>query len=285
MTVGVPLPDAPPNIADRPVFTADGVAFTVADLVRRARVGTRDAPATASTSAQVEEGFRRSRGLLRADQLEAWLAGWEIAADDFRRWTEDVVWGTSGASGWCALVCSGSFDAVTSELVSAAAAACELGSSPVDAAGFDEAGWTERLIAAGTTSARLTAAIENHRLSWTRLTVTRVATNARGVAEELRHRVLSDGVHLGSAAVLAGIAVEEVTQVLADVNPPALRATLAGAQTGELVGPLPVPGSWIVISVLSRTAATLADPETRARAAATVRAEVIADAVARHVVA
>lgn len=285
MTAGVSLPDAPPAVADRAVFSANGVTFTVADLVRRAGVGNREAFVGTAHPGQAEEHFRRSRGLLRADQLESWLASWHIAADDFQRWTHDASSGTSTATGWCTLLCSGEFDAITAELASAAAAACELGSGPAVAATFDPADWTARLVERRTTPEVLASTLEAHQRDWTRLTTLRVVTPHRGTAEELRHQVLTDGADLRLAAAEANCEVQEITSVLGDLTPAPVRAALAGARTGDLVGPVGVPEGWTVISVVSRTAPSLADPESRARATAAVASDVITRALAQHVVA
>lgn len=285
MTVGVPLPDAPASVAARRVFSANGVVFTVADLARRASVGGRETPCTAGTPAQAEEQLRRSRGLLRADQLEAWLASWEISADDFRQWTADCAAGTSTATPWCALICSGAFDAVVAEVVSAAAAACELGSGPVDAASFDPTGWTARLVEARSTAEVLTSVIAAHRLDWTRLETVAVSALSRGVAEELRQQVLVDQVELAAAAGRAGYATATSDEVLAAVAAPAVRAALAGARAGELVGPVRHGEEWSLIQVVSRTEPSLEDHASLTRAVTAVRNDVIAHAVARHVVA
>jgi hypothetical protein len=228
--------------------------------------------------------FRRARGLLTADRLESWLAAWEVSPDDFRRWTEDAATGTTTSTPWCALLCSGEFDTITADLVAAAAAACELGAPPILAADFDPTGWVERLVAAGMTTESLIAVIERHRLDWTRLETTTVQTSRRGVAEELRHQVLVDGLELEDAALKAGCEVRATADVLAAISAD-LRAAMAGVRAGELVGPLPTTAGWSMVSVRNRIEPTLDDPASRARAEAVVRSDVIARAVARHVVA
>jgi hypothetical protein len=284
MTAGVPLPDAPLALAGRRVFTANGVDFTVADLARRASAGDRE-PTLSASSDFAEESFRRSRGLLRADQLESWLATWQIDADDFRRWTEDSASGTSTATRWCSMVCSGGFDATVAEIAGAVAAACELGEGPAAAADFDSDGWTDRLVAGSTTTEALTTVIEANRLDWTRLVTVGVNSPRRGVAEELRHQILTDGVDLKLAAERAGCTATEFTDVLAAFMPTRARGAVAGARAGEVVGPVPTDDGWLVLMVLDRTDPTLDDEQTRVRAQAVLRTDVITRAVARHVVA
>lgn len=282
MTVGVSLPDTA-AVADRRVFTSNGVAFTVADLVRRAQVGGR-ALSRARTAGEAEEQFRRARGLLTADALEAWLAEWEIDADDFRRWTQDVADGTSTASAWCRLRCSGEFDAIASSLAAGAAAACELGTGPTDTS-FDPTGWVERLVTAAATPEALTAAVAGHRLDWTRLTATTLTAEQRSVAEELRHQVVHDGAPLPDAAAAAGLTLAPLDDVLGSPALTELRPVLAGARAGELVGPTATAGGWTLIAVTTRTEPALDDPATLTRATTTVQHDVISRAVARHVVA
>jgi hypothetical protein len=278
------------QVAGRRVFACAQVTFTVADLARRARVGERapsgdSSPGPASPDA-VEEAFRRSRGLLTADRLEAWLAGWAITPEDFRRWTTDVATGTGTATGWCTLLCSGDFDSLASAVAEAAAAACELGAAPTDAAGFDPDGWVERLVAARTHEEDLAAAAAANRLGWTALDLVVAVAPRRGAAEELRHQVLHDGRALADVAEPAGCTLRRLGHVaLAELHPPTLRAVLAGARAGELLGPVPAPEGWALVDVLERTAPSLDDPATRARAEAAVRRDVVARALARHVVA
>ncbi|MET3963225.1 hypothetical protein ABIE44_003159 [Marmoricola sp. OAE513] len=280
---GVSLPDAPASLAARRVFAADGVVFTVSDLARRARPGGREA--LFGSPVEAEEGFRRSRGLLTADRLDAWLATWEIDPDDFRRWCADACAGTTTASPWCAFVCSGDLEATSAELLSAAAAACALGAGPVDAATFEPDGWVERLATTRTTDAAVGAVVAAHRLDWTRLVAHVVETTSRAVAEELRHQVLHDGLPLADAAAAAALPVRQVDDVLSRIGAPAVRAALAGALPGELLGPVPAGDGWCLLHVVSRTDPSPEEPGSRARAEAVVRAEVISGAVARHVVA
>lgn len=258
--------------------------FTVADLAQRARVGSRETLLSDATPGQVEESFRRARGLLTADQLEAWLAEWHVDPDDFRRWTEDVVAGTATSSDWCACLCSGTYEAVVAAVVTAAAAACELGQPPRDPALFEPAGWTERLLAAKTTRDLLAAAVGENRLDWIRLRVCAAHVPSRAIAEELRHQVLHDGIDLSAAAVRAGFQTEELESARAAFTPAVLQSALAGAQRGDVVGPLPTGAIWLVVQVLERTDPAVTDPATRALAEQRVHADLIAQAVARHIV-
>ncbi|MFL6156425.1 MAG: hypothetical protein ACJ72D_10050 [Marmoricola sp.] len=258
--------------------------FTVADIVRHGRVGGRGTTAPRPTPEQVETTLRRSRGLLRADQLEAWLASWRISPDDFRAWTRDQADGTDRAPRWCDFVCSGAFDVVVSHLLTAAAAACALGQPPVDAASFDPEGWVDRLVDQLTSGSALEAAVAAHRLDWTTVRASSVTVGRREVAEELRHQVVSDGSDLARVAAAVGADVVTTDDVLS-AYAPEIRPVLAGAGADDVVGPVRTAGGWTVVHVVRRAEPALTDPGTRARAHQAVRNEVIGRAVASHVVA
>lgn len=279
----LPLPDVPAPIAGRRVFTSHDVVFTVADVARSGRVGDRAAPVAAATSGDAEIAFRRARGLLTADQLSAWLAYWVIEPDDFVAWTADLADGTRTASGWAQLVCSGAFDATAATLASAAAAACELGRGPASAAGFDPAGWVERLTAATTTETALRATVARQRLAWTRITGSVVTTTSRGVCAELRLCLVADRIPLAEAATRAGCRVVDLDTDLDDLDPAVLRPFLAGARPGDIMGPVDIPDGWTLAVVSGRAEPDPRDPSVRRRAAALLGADAVTRAVARHI--
>ena len=105
MTTGVVLPDAPDSIAGQPLFAVHHVEFTVADVVRAARPGDRELVAPAGRATEVQEDFRRSRGLLTSDQLIDWLAARAVSPEQFQEWSESPTDAT-----WAAFVCSGTLE-------------------------------------------------------------------------------------------------------------------------------------------------------------------------------
>src|SRR5690348_10169061 len=225
MTTGVVLPDAPDTIAGRRLFAVNDIEFTVADVVRHARPGDRELAVPASTPGAVQEAVRRSRGLLTADQLTAWLEGWSITPDEFVAWSE-----APGSGDWTGFVCSGALDRRASEIAASAAAACELDATPRSASSFDPSGWMERLAARSLTPMAIERTISAHRLGWTVVRGAGVFARSRAVAEELRHWVLEDGLELAIAAAQAGCPTYEVDGVLDDLNPPQLRAEVSGCR-------------------------------------------------------
>jgi len=277
---GRPLPDAPADISGVRLFTVGGVEFTVADVVPMARAGNPE-PVAADGPAAAQEAFRRARGLLTADQLNRWLAVWAITPEEFVSWTVTP----SATDSWAALVCSGALDRAASEIATAAAAACELGAAPTAAAWFDPTGWADRLAARAGTDEAVRDTIAAHRLDWTVVEGTGVLTADRAAAEELRHWVVDDGLDLAIAAAQAGRTTYPVSDVLATIGSAQLRAVLAGALPGELVGPVRDGTGWTVLVVNDRTEPSSDDPAVVARARAVLRSEILERAVVRHVTA
>jgi hypothetical protein len=259
------------------------VVFTVADIARHGRVGDRRASSPGTTAADAEVAFRRARGLLTADRMTTWLAEWAIDADDFVAWTHDVADGTATATRWCAWVCSGGFESTSSAVLAAAAAACELGRPPASADTFAPTGWVDRLAAATADGAAVQETITRHRLGWTRLRGVHAVAPSRGVAAELRQWVVHDGVDLDVAAAQAGCATTVLDAVLDAIEPATLRPSLAGARADDIMGPVQATNGWNLVAVRERHEPGHRDPVARARAAALLRDEAVARAVARHV--
>lgn len=282
MTAGSSDPGVPGAIAERRVFTSNGVAFTVADIARHGQVGDRGTPRT-GTPHEAEVAFRRARGLLTADRLNAWLDAWAVDPDDFVAWTHDTATGASTATAWCDLLCSGRFEIATAEIAAAAAAACELGRGPDSAAGFDPAGWVDRLRAATHHEAALRSTIAGNRLGWTWITGSQVVAPSRGVCSELRQWVVADGQDLAVAAEAAGCTVLALDTSVELITPTEVHRYLAGARPGDIMGPVEAPNGWNLIVVDDRRVPDPRDPSVRARAAELVGAEAVARAVARHI--
>lgn len=278
MTAGAVLPDAPDDIADRLLFAVDGIEFTVADVAPRVRLGDRELPERRDDPAATQEAFRRSRGLLTADQLTRWLADWSVTPEEFVAWSEPAE-----VSRWVEIVCSGLLERTATELAAAAAAACELGEPPTSAAGFDPTGWTERLVAHAVTPTALGSAVAAHRLGWTTVRGAGVFARSRGVAEELRHWMVQDGLDLGIAAAQAGCPTYEVDGVVDDLGPAALRARIVGALPGEVIGPVEAGAGWTLLRLDSRSEPDLSEAAVLERARARVRTDVLERAVLRHV--
>lgn len=282
MKVGVPLPDAPVSLADRRVFTSHGVVFTVADVARLGRRGDRESGCGGLSAEQVQIDFRRARRLLTADRLVAWLDSWMIEPEDFVTWTQAVADGQVQDT-WCALVCSGAFDAASAALVSAVAAAHDLRLGPDSAATFDPDGWVDRLTTATTTESAVRAMVQENRLGWTRIAASLVTAPSRGACAELRQRLVADQVELADAALEARCSVDTVDTDIEKILPAALRPYLAGAAPGDIMGPVETPNGWTLAVVHERSEPDPREPSVRTRAAGLVGADAVARAVARHI--
>ncbi|MFL6108539.1 MAG: hypothetical protein ACJ72D_28845 [Marmoricola sp.] len=281
MTTGVVLPDAPHAIVGRRLFAVQDIEFTVADVARHARRGSRELfPLAASTRdpAAVQESFRRARGLLTSDRLESWLADWEISADAFVAWSAQP-----DAESWVGYVCSGLLDHDSAEVAAAAAAACALGAPPDTASTFDPTGWVARLTQREVTAAAVQAAFTRNRLGWTTVRGAGVFARSRAVAEELRHCVLVDGQDLSTTATRAGCPRFVVDGKLEDLGPPQLRAKVSGSLPGEVVGPVAAGPGWAVLHLDERIEPAADDAACLARARTVVATDVVQRAVLRHV--
>jgi hypothetical protein len=265
------------------VFAAHGVTFRIADVARTAGPVDRSFPTTGDVPpASVAESFRRGRRLLTLDDLQAWWTAHAIDEDDFTAWTVDVSTGSESASDWCTWVCSGELDRATQRLAVAVAAACELGDAPAAAATFEVRDQADVLGARAATQDHLQEAVRRHRASWTRFVLDLVTTAERGVAEELRHWALSDGIGPATAAHQALLRANRFYGPLDELEPGSLRSALAGARQGEVIGPLATTDGWCLIAVQERREPALSDPVIETLARRVLQDEAINAAVVRH---
>ena len=100
-------------------------------------------------------------------------------------------------------------------------------------------------------------------------------------AEQVREAawaVSSDGLSLDEVAGATRTVVEERTDFVEDLDGP-VRDRLAGARPGQLVGPVPQDGDWLLYMVRSRVPPSLEDPEVALR----TRASLVRSHVTREV--
>ncbi|MGH2739410.1 MAG: hypothetical protein ACRDH6_02845 [Actinomycetota bacterium] len=121
--------------------------------------------------------------------------------------------------------------------------------------------------------------IETHALDWIRFDCREVALAEEGAAREAALLVRQDGLDLDEAAATAHATPRRERIYLEDADP-AIRDRLLGAQEGDLVGPIPTGGVFVLLEVLARVAPTTDDPAVRARA----RDQVLGRTVGREVV-
>ena len=84
-------------------------------------------------------------------------------------------------------------------------------------------------------------------------------------AREAALCVREDGRDLAEVAAEADADLEEADWYLDEVDE-ALRDRLVGAQSGDLLGPLPLKDGHLVVSVVAKHLPSAADPSVRARA-------------------
>lgn len=294
--------------SDRLVFTAGSADFRRRDLVAAAQAWGEWArlvqlareelacdgrPVDATDVTAAANGFRRARGLLAGEDLEAWLAARDVSVADWlahirrsllrdRGAIPDPLPPAAGQAAWVRGICSGVL-AETAERLAAGAACAAAQALPVDPAAparLDAA--RERLAAAAATEAAVGRELATRRLEWTSVDCRTCLFPDREVAAEAALCVREDGRAFEDVAAEAGVETRRA-RLLAGELEPELAAALLAAEPGELVGPVEVRGGSRLALVEAKTPPSSADPELRARAAAIVAARALAHAVDEHV--
>jgi hypothetical protein len=292
------------------VFVVDGVEFRWSDVVRAAAVTgalDREVGLTAArlaaerraggdvTRAEVSElgeAFRRERGLLTADSLDAWLDACSLTRSDWqaflrretaRRRVADADQPSAAAEDAALsgalrvdLLCSGVLDH------EAWALAVDAGLSG-DAPDGDVArivGAAEAVRAAAVTDAAVDRQIALHLLDWIWLAYDRVRFGDRDAAREAALCVRRGELSIGEVAAEAQRPVERIEVLLEDADP-ALRPALTSARAGEVIGPEADADGVCVCVVVERIAATHGLAVVRRRAEQALTAALEAHAAGR----
>lgn len=121
--------------------------------------------------------------------------------------------------------------------------------------------------------------IETHALDWIRFDCREVALAEEGAARETALLVREDGLDLDEAASTAHALLRSGRIYLEDAEPE-VRDRLLGAREGDLVGPFPSRGVYVLLEVVARVAPTPEDAAVRERA----RDQVLSRTVGREVV-
>jgi hypothetical protein len=139
-----------------------------------------------------------------------------------------------------------------------------------------------RFAAAEATPEGVRSLISAHRLEWIRVSA-RVVTTADGdVANEIALCVRQDGSDLAVSAKEAGLQAVDARWYLDDIDA-SLRERLVGARPGDLLGPLPHVGGFILISVVDKVLPTESDPEICERAERALLARTVDGEIGRRV--
>lgn len=278
----------PAEVLDRLVFSAGEEDYRWADVIAAAREWGRwdeigrlasfEVPSIVESDLdEAAEAFRYERGLLAADEMEAWLRHWGLSqaawSEHLRRTITRSRQPDPAASGeagedevWAEAVCSGALAELARELAARAAAAEARGSGagPVES---DLGRMGEELTAfiesALTPEARAKA-LELRSADWVRLTFTELELPDQGMANEAALCVREDGLGLAEVAERAGVAVDEREAFIEEVDGE-LSKSLLSAPPGELVGPLRVSNGFALLCVHEKVPPVLGDPVIQAR--------------------
>ncbi len=268
---------AEPAALDQPVFSIDDRAYTWRDVVAYARfLGIWDE--IEERAALVEQAdldpeavdaaamtFRRERGLLAADELDAWLERRGITVDDWLAYVRRSLFpgpvGEVPTSGdvWAEAMCSGRLDELADDLADRLAVAPE---SSLAELGEAFGAYASRVA----TDDAIDREIASARVEWIRVRYRAALFADAAAASEVALAVRADGEALTDVAALAGVEVDEVDTWLEDERP-ALASLFVGSSEGDLLGPLVVDDGLLVTEVLEKIPVDAADPAVRARAA------------------
>lgn len=313
-------------VVARPVFTADGVDYTWGDAVVAARLRgdwepveqaarrglaaltelhRRGETIDAADAAGAGNAFRYERNLLAGDELEAWLARWDLSLIEWGEWVSSTVARERLAGSLEGLVeeraperdeveraaaveaiCSGALERWAGELAGRAAAALARGryaeasppGEPPPARGalaIEPARWAaaaakvaplDRPLGDMVGEVALASEVARHRLEWLSFSCRRLVVPDAAGAREALCCMREDGLTLEQAADLARGRVEDQHLVLEDAAD-GVEPLLLGAREGEVIGPLEDErGGFALLAVDRKRPPDVSDPEIAARA-------------------
>lgn len=284
---------SPQEALERTVFAVGDEEYRWADVLAAARAWgrwdeLRRRAAEGLTALEVQtigegeledagQAFRYARGLLAAEEMEAWLEHWAVSHSDWLAYLRRELARSGQREGegttapteeqvWAEAVCSGALAELAHDLAARAAAAEAdgRGAGPVERdldrmeealAEFARDAFTPEVAA---------RTLELRSADWVRLTFTKLEFGERGMASEAALCVREDGLSLPEVADRAGVALDEHEAFIEEVDPD-LSKSLLSAPPSELVGPLPVANRFILVRVNEKVAPTLEDPVIQAR--------------------
>jgi hypothetical protein len=233
-----------------------------------------------------ENRFRRSRRLLAADELVAWLARRDVEVDAWRDYIrgevlrrrlsgEPPAGADAGTAVWVHAMCSGTLDEAARRLAARVAAAHAIGrldatATPLTGSGVAE---LDRLFIyfcdRSATVDAIEREVERRQLDWLALEWRSLLTTELDVLREAALCIRDDGLDFEAAAAAAGLPVERRRTSLDGVDAE-VRMQLLGARAGEVIGPLAVGSEYWLVEVLDKRVPSIDDPDVRALARETV---------------
>jgi hypothetical protein len=294
-------------LGPRTLFSVEGVTYCWDDVLASAsargsleqlRSVSRQGLACVRRSEVLEDGldqealsaaatsFRYERGLLSAEELDAWLERWGLTVGEWsaylerslllERWEDELDAIEADASLNDAALARAEFvDAVCSgfleEEAQRFAADAALAGVPNGEVGDRTAlvAWIEAAAAAARdgliSDADVNREISTHALDWTRLELDALELADEGAAREAALCVRVDGRAIADVAADVGAPVRHLSVLLADVEPN-LKPSVLAAQPGDLVGPVENNGAFVLLAIHARTLPTATDHDLRERA-------------------
>lgn len=276
------------------MFSVGGHEFRWSDVAERADWGAlrRDAAiahADVSDSELDDAGarFRYERGLVAAEELEAWLDRWDLTVREWRDYLRRSLTRDGALTGsdpvkevderavWAEAVCSGTLERLAQELAAKAAAGDALSETDFDRA-------YERFVAEAVTPQALASILEIRKAGWIRVDCRTLLLSSEPAAREAALCIRDDGMALAEVSAQAGVEMRDHALYLEDAAGE-LGQALLSARTGELLGPLPLADRFALVLVDEKVEPTLDDPEILRRVQEAVRRRAIEREVVNRV--
>jgi hypothetical protein len=237
------------------------------------------------------EEFRYGRDLIAAEDMEAWLARWELTVDDWmdflrgsilrRKWSADlpelVAEHREPDRDLDALlareaICSGELDRLAHRLGGRAAIHARLangraGTEPITPERLEDS--FQAFCRSTLTTEAVRKQIRARQTEWTRLDCESLSFPDEAMAQEALLCVREDGTPLAEVAADAKRELRRERLDLEAVDP-SLRGRLLAAQKGELLGPLGSGDAFVVYRVLDKSLPSDSDPAVVAMAERTI---------------
>jgi hypothetical protein len=264
------------GVLERPVFSVGRRQFRWADVAKRVDWGSLG-PVSGVPEAELEDAearFRYDRNLVAAEEMEAWLEGWELTVGEWRQYLRGTL-GDGERAAWVAAVCGGALERAARDLAARAAAA-----EATEEADLDRA--YNRLVAQAVTPDALRSLVEARKADWIRIDCRTLVLPSADGAREAALCVRDDGMALAEVAEQAGVEMREHSLYLEDAADELGKALLS-ARTGELLGPLPLADRFALVLVDGKVEPTIDDPEILRRAQEAARRRAIEREVVNRV--
>jgi hypothetical protein len=263
------------SVLERPVFSVGSRQFRWADVIgeadwellrRKAAQGVAAAAAAEIADADLQQEsarFRYERNLVAGEEMEAWLARWELSVAEWRDYLRRAMARERAQSFepadaddrlvWIEAVCSGALEKLAVDTAARAAAAEALQEDDLHRA-------YERFLADAVDHGILESLLDTRKADWLRVDCRTLVFDTGAAAREAALCVRDDGMALSEVAAQAGVEIREHSLHLEDAQGE-LGNALLSARTGELLGPIPLADRFALVLVDDKVEPSLEDPE------------------------